>query len=68
MCILPVTTAKDAFLFFSFQLSVFGGSAWTWDDQRQAFYLHTFMKQQPDLNLRNTKVQKELEVSAINYR
>ncbi|PJA51678.1 MAG: hypothetical protein CO167_12775, partial [Candidatus Marinimicrobia bacterium CG_4_9_14_3_um_filter_48_9] len=33
--------------------SVFGGSAWQWDDQRQQYYLHLFLKDQPDLNWRN---------------
>lgn len=31
-------------------LSVFGGSAWQWDDTRQQYYLHNFLTSQPDLN------------------
>ena len=38
--------------------SVFGGSAWQWDDQRQQYYLHLFLKDQPDLNWRNPAVQE----------
>jgi alpha-glucosidase len=40
--------------------SWFGGSAWTWDDQRGQFYLHTFLPQQPDLNWRNPDVREAL--------
>ena len=41
-------------------LSIFGGSAWEWDGERMQYYLHNFLKQQPDLNLHNTQVQQEL--------
>lgn len=37
-------------------LSVFHGPAWTWNEERQAYYLHQFLKEQPDLNYRNPKV------------
>lgn len=37
-------------------LSVFGGSAWEWDETTKQYYLHTFEKSQPDLNWRNPKV------------
>lgn len=37
-------------------LSTFGGSAWTWDDQRQQYYLHNFLAEQPDLNWYNPEV------------
>ncbi|CAH0393663.1 unnamed protein product [Bemisia tabaci] len=36
-------------------------SAWTWNDKRQQYYFHHFSEEQPDLNLRNPKVQGELE-------
>ncbi|XP_037024758.1 maltase 2-like [Bradysia coprophila] len=41
--------------------SVFYGSAWTWNDQRQAFYLHQFDKSQPDLNFRHQAVVDEMK-------
>ncbi|QJE74250.1 DUF3459 domain-containing protein [Aerophototrophica crusticola] len=34
-------------------LSVFGGSAWSWEPRRRQYYLHHFLKQQPSLNLRD---------------
>ncbi|MEN9563855.1 MAG: hypothetical protein RIR73_2099, partial [Chloroflexota bacterium] len=36
--------------------SEFGGPAWTWDEKTQQYYLHTFLRQQPDLNWRNPEV------------
>jgi alpha-glucosidase len=41
-------------------LSLFGGCGWEWDSRRQQYYLHNFLKQQPDLNFHNPKVQEEL--------
>jgi alpha-glucosidase len=37
-------------------LSVFGGSAWTWEPRRRQYYLHHFLSSQPKLNLRNPAV------------
>jgi alpha-glucosidase len=37
-------------------VSVFGGSAWEWDEATGQHYLHTFLKSQPDLNWRNSDV------------
>uniref|UniRef100_A0A646QFB4 alpha-glucosidase n=1 Tax=Hemiscolopendra marginata TaxID=943146 RepID=A0A646QFB4_9MYRI len=42
-------------------LSVFGGSAWTYNEVRQQYYLHQFYPEQPDLNLRNPAVKEELQ-------
>jgi alpha-glucosidase len=33
--------------------SVFGGPAWQWDEKTRQYYLHLFVKEQPDLNWRN---------------
>lgn len=40
--------------------SIFGGSAWEYDPIRGQYYLHTFLKQQPDLNWENPEVRKAL--------
>jgi alpha-glucosidase len=40
--------------------SWFGGPAWTWDEGRGQFYLHTFLPEQPDLNWRNPAVRQAL--------
>ncbi len=37
-------------------LSVFGGPAWTLDEATGQYYLHSFLKEQPDLNWRNPDV------------
>lgn len=37
-------------------LSVLGGSAWEWDENTGQYYYHAFLKEQPDLNLRNLDV------------
>lgn len=36
--------------------SVFGGPAWTFDEASGQYYLHSFLKEQPDLNWRNPEV------------
>ena len=38
-------------------VSLFGGSPWEWDAATEQYYLHSFDKQQPDLNWRNPEVQ-----------
>jgi len=40
--------------------SVFGGPAWTWDARRRQYYMHTFLKEQPQLNVHNREVQDAL--------
>ncbi len=41
-------------------LSVFGGSAWEWDEKTGQYYYHAFLKEQPDLNWRNPEVQQAM--------
>jgi len=47
-------------------LSLFGGSAWTWEPRRRQYYLHHFLFAQPKLNLRNSAVVAALlEIGAF---
>ena len=46
--------------------SIFGGSAWTWCEARQQYYLHTFAEAQPDLNWENPQVRQAL-YDAANF-
>ena len=41
-------------------LSVFGGSAWEWDETTRQYYYHAFLVKQPDLNWRNPEVEKAM--------
>ena len=41
-------------------LSIFGGSAWEWDTSRLQYYMHNFLREQPDLNFHNMDVQNAL--------
>ncbi len=41
-------------------LSSFGGPAWTWDPRTRQYYLHSFLKEQPDLNWRNPDVRRAM--------
>ncbi|MBW3572833.1 MAG: DUF3459 domain-containing protein [Gemmatimonadetes bacterium] len=41
-------------------LSAFGGSAWELDPPTGQYYLHTFLREQPDLNWRNPAVEQEM--------
>lgn len=38
-------------------LSLFGGSAWEWDQKTGQYYLHSFFREQPDLNWRSPEVR-----------
>lgn len=40
--------------------AVFGGSAWEWDRSTEQYYLHSFLKEQPDLNWSHPDVQKAM--------
>ncbi|MBA3844767.1 MAG: alpha-amylase, partial [Actinobacteria bacterium] len=42
-------------------LSVFGGPAWTRDEQTGRYYLHLFAREQPDLDWHNPDVQREFD-------
>jgi oligo-1,6-glucosidase len=45
--------------------SFFGGPAWEWDDVTQEYYLHLFVKEQPDLNWENLDMRKAVYQDAI---
>ncbi|KAL0279220.1 UNVERIFIED_CONTAM: hypothetical protein PYX00_000825 [Menopon gallinae] len=47
-------------------LSLTGGSAWEWNEERQEFYLHQFDVNQPDLNFRNPDVIREIN-ETLNF-
>ncbi len=46
--------------------SIFNGSAWEYDETRGQYYLHTFLKEQPDLNWENPEVRKAL-IDVANF-
>ncbi|XP_070166605.1 amino acid transporter heavy chain SLC3A1 [Polyergus mexicanus] len=48
-------------------LSVYGDSAWEWNEQRGQYYLHQFNKSQPDLNYNNPAVVKEFGDILIHW-
>ncbi|MEH6735311.1 MAG: alpha-glucosidase family protein [Shewanella sp.] len=39
-------------------LAIFGGCAWEWEPRRQQYYLHNFLKSQPDLNFHCPQVRQ----------
>jgi len=41
-------------------VSQFGGSAWTFDPITRQYYLHSFLRKQPDLNWRNPAVRQAM--------
>lgn len=41
-------------------ISDMGGSAWQWDQVTGQYYLHAFLKEQPDLNWRNPAVRNAM--------
>ncbi|HEV8548195.1 MAG TPA: alpha-amylase family glycosyl hydrolase, partial [Polyangiaceae bacterium] len=41
-------------------LSMFGGSAWTFDEASGQYYYHAFLPEQPDLNWRHPDVRREM--------
>ncbi len=40
--------------------SVFGGKAWTYDENTKQYYFHLFSKRQPDLNWQNPELRKHI--------
>ena len=42
-------------------LSAFGGSAWEFDAHTSQYYLHSFAKEQPDLNWQNQAVRRAMK-------
>lgn len=38
----------------------FGGSSWTWDSRTQQYYLHSFLRTQPDLNWHNPALRDKM--------
>lgn len=41
--------------------SVFGGSSWEFDEHSGQYYLHSFLKEQPDLNWDNPEVRRAMK-------
>ena len=41
-------------------ISAFGGSTWAWDEATAQYYLHIFLREQPDLNWRNPDVERAM--------
>ncbi|GLV31401.1 Maltase B1 [Carabus blaptoides fortunei] len=41
--------------------SAFIGSAWSWNEERQQYYLHIFAEKQPDLNYRSPYLVEEMK-------
>jgi alpha-glucosidase len=39
-------------------LAAFGGKAWEWNEATGQYYMHSFLKEQPDLNWRNPEVER----------
>ncbi|MFC0558843.1 glycoside hydrolase family 13 protein [Halalkalibacter alkalisediminis] len=40
--------------------SIFGGSAWEYDEKTKQYFMHVFSRKQPDLNWENSDVRKDL--------
>jgi len=47
-------------------MASFGGGAWEWDAPTGQYYLHSFMREQPDVNWRNAEL-KEAMFAAVRF-
>ena len=47
--------------------SHFSGSAWTWDEATQEYYLHLFATEQPDLNWENKETREAIYQSSMIF-
>lgn len=47
-------------------MSVFGGAAWTWCEERRKYYLHHFLPEQPNLNYNSRHVRREM-IDLLKY-
>jgi oligo-1,6-glucosidase len=47
--------------------SHFSGSAWTWDEESEEYYLHLFAPEQPDLNWENEETRKAIYRSSMLF-
>lgn len=47
--------------------SIFGGSAWEYVSERDQYYLHLFVPEQPDLNWENAVTRKAIYKTAIKF-
>jgi alpha-glucosidase len=47
--------------------AAFGGSAWTWAEERRQFYLHLCLEQQPDLNWEHPAVRAAVYEDAVAF-
>lgn len=42
-------------------VSIFGGSIWEYDQRSGQYYMHSFLKEQPDLNWENPRLRAEMK-------
>lgn len=47
--------------------AVFGGSVWEWSEETGEYYLHYFLKEQPDLNWESEEVRNAIFKEAVTF-
>lgn len=47
--------------------SIFGGSAWEWDETTEEYYLHLFCVEQPDVNWENAETRQAIYDTAMEF-